>query len=88
MHEIAHELLHRGERREQTTQRSRELEAEAVAFVVCTGIGLDARECSADYIQLFRGNKKMLVESLQFIREVSREILNHLLNPTPGTFEP
>jgi hypothetical protein len=78
-HEVGHELLHRGERREQTTRRSRELEAEAVAFVVCTAIGLDARECSTDYIHLYRGNKQMLTESLQFIRQVSNEILAVLL---------
>jgi hypothetical protein len=32
VHEIGHEMLHRGERRTQTTRRVRETEAEAVAF--------------------------------------------------------
>jgi hypothetical protein len=80
-HELAHELLHRGERREQTTVRSRELEAESVAFIVCSAIGLDARQCSTDYIHLYRGNKQMLLESLQFIRGVSKEILSALTSP-------
>ena len=35
VHEIAHEMLHRGERRTMTTKQVRETEAEAVAFVVC-----------------------------------------------------
>ena len=35
MHEIANEMLHRGERRTLTTKQVRETEAEAVAFVVC-----------------------------------------------------
>jgi antirestriction protein ArdC len=41
VHELAHEMLHRDQRRSQTTKRVRETEAEAVAFVVCSGIGLD-----------------------------------------------
>jgi antirestriction protein ArdC len=41
-HEAAHELLHRRERRQQTTHAIRETEAEAVAFVVSSAIGLDA----------------------------------------------
>lgn len=84
IHELAHELLHRGERRQETTRRSRELEAESVAFVVCTAIGLNAGQCSTDYIHLFRGNKQMLIESLNFIREVSKDILSSLM---PSTFE-
>lgn len=78
-HELAHELLHRGERRKETTKRTRELEAESVAFVVCSAIGLDARQTSTDYIHLYRGDKSALYESLQFIREVSRDILSVLL---------
>ena len=35
VHETAHELLHRGDRRTLTTKQVRETEAEAVAFVVC-----------------------------------------------------
>src|ERR1700732_4974843 len=42
-HEVAHELMHRDERRASTSKRSRETEAEAeaVAFVVCQAIGLE-----------------------------------------------
>jgi hypothetical protein len=40
-HELAHEMLHRDQRGAQTTKRVRETEAEAVSFVVCSGIGLD-----------------------------------------------
>ena len=40
-HEIAHEILHRGNRRTLTTKQVRETEAEAVAFVVSQSIGLD-----------------------------------------------
>lgn len=78
-HELAHELLHRGERRKETTKRSRELEAEAVAFVVCNVVGLEAQASSTDYIHLYRGDKEMLHESLQFIRTVTGEILAQLI---------
>src|SRR5882762_9467026 len=49
VHEVAHALLHQGEQRTTTSKRVRETEAEAVAFVVCEGIGLNAHG-SADYI--------------------------------------
>jgi hypothetical protein len=75
VHEVAHELLHRGERRAETTRRSRELEAESVAFVVCTARGLDAKQSSTDYIHLYRGDTKMLAESLEHIRRTANEIL-------------
>lgn len=74
-HELAHELLHRGERRQETTKRVRELEAESVAFVVCSAIGLEAKAASTDYIHLYQGSKERLAESLHFIRAVASEIL-------------
>ena len=37
-HEVAHELMHRDERRSSTSKRIRETEAEAVAFVVCSAV--------------------------------------------------
>src|SRR5438270_9419014 len=40
VHEIGHEMLHRGDRRTLTTKKVRETEAEAVAFVVCKAVGL------------------------------------------------
>ena len=50
-HEIAHEMLHRGERG-LTTKQVRETEAEAVAFVVCQAIGLETGTASADYVTI------------------------------------
>jgi hypothetical protein len=49
-HELAHEMLHRGERRTLSTKQVRETEAEAVAFVACQSIGLDTGTSSADYV--------------------------------------
>ena len=47
VHEIAHEMLHRGDRRTLTTKQVRETEAEAVAFVVCQSVGLQNGTASA-----------------------------------------
>jgi antirestriction protein ArdC len=75
VHELAHSLLHRGERRSETTRTTRETEAEAVAFVVSSAIGLDPGSASSDYIQLYRGDRQTLMESLQFIQQTSSLIL-------------
>jgi antirestriction protein ArdC len=75
VHEVAHELLHRGDRRKATTHTIRETEAEAVAFVVCCAIGLDTNTSSADYIQLHAGDKDTLAESLAFIQQTAADIL-------------
>jgi antirestriction protein ArdC len=73
-HELAHELLHRDED-ELLSRTVRETEAEAVAFVVCQAVGLEATNAAADYIQLDLGSKETLLESLQRIREAAVEII-------------
>jgi antirestriction protein ArdC len=73
-HEMAHAILHLQERRAETTKRVRETEAEAVAFVVCEAIGLKPGS-SADYIQLYSGDKDTLAESLEHVQCASAEIL-------------
>jgi hypothetical protein len=78
VHEIAHEMLHRGDRRTLTTKQVRETEAEAVAFVVCEGIGLSARS-SVDYIHLYDGSKETLAASLERIQHTSAEILTAIM---------
>ena len=73
-HEAAHELLHRSERRAQTTRTQRETEAEAVAFIVSKAVGLNA-ESSADYIQLYNGDAELLTESLELVQQTASTIL-------------
>jgi Zn-dependent peptidase ImmA (M78 family) len=77
-HEAAHSLLHMQERRAETTKCVRETEAEAVAFVLCEAIGLKA-ENSADYIQLYSGDKETLAESLEHVQRASSEILTAIM---------
>ncbi len=50
VHETAHELLHKAERRTVTTKTVRETEAEAVAFVVGKAVGLVNDNASASYV--------------------------------------
>ena len=75
-HELAHEMMHRDERRSTTSKRSRETEAEAVAFVVCHAIGLDTGSAAQDYIQLYEGDAELLTESLEHIQQAATRILN------------
>jgi antirestriction protein ArdC len=77
-HELAHELLHRSERRKETTRKIRELEAEAVSFVVSKAVGLDGIGRSADYIQLYSGDKELLMQSLDHIQRVASRIIEEL----------
>jgi N-terminal domain of anti-restriction factor ArdC len=78
VHEAAHEMLHKAERRTATTKTVRETEAEAVAFVVGKAVGLITGTASADYIQLYHGNASLLAESLEVIQQTASVILGAL----------
>ncbi len=82
-HEIAHEMLHRGERRMLTTKQVRETEAEAVAFVVCQSVGLQNGTASQDYIQLWHGDADLLRESLEAVQQTAAVILGGIA-PEPA----
>ena len=73
--EIAHEMLHRGDRRTLPTKQVRETEAEAVAFVVCQSVGLQNGTASQDYIQLWHGDANLLRESLEAVQQTAAVIL-------------
>jgi hypothetical protein len=75
VHELAHEMLHRSERRTVTTKQVRETEAEAVAFVVCKSVGLENGTAAQDYIQLWNGSAKLLQESLEVVQRTASVIL-------------
>jgi hypothetical protein len=82
VHEIAHEMLHRGDRRTLTTKQVRETEAEAVAFVVCQSVGLQNGTSSQDYIQLWHGDANLLRESLEAVQQTAAVILG-AITPKP-----
>jgi hypothetical protein len=75
VHELAHEMLHKAERRTTTTKVVKETEAEAIAFVIGNAVGLETGSASADYIHLYHGNASLLAESLEVIQQTSAVIL-------------
>lgn len=75
VHECAHEMLHQDPGNRPKEKTVREAEAEAVAYVVCQGVGLDVNTASSDYIQLYNGDKKTLTDSLERIQMAAGEIL-------------
>jgi antirestriction protein ArdC len=82
-HEFAHELLHQGERRTRVPRKVRELEAEAVAYVVSEAVGLNTNTACVDYIHLYQGDTDTLTESLSTIRQSASIILETLLPEAP-----
>lgn len=88
-HELAHEMLdHQAKDNSRLPKVIRETQAEAVAFVVCRGVGLETNNASADYISLYNGDKKTLSESLAKIQETGAKILDHLIPEKALTREP
>lgn len=83
VHEFAHELLHRGADRP-ASRDTRELEAEAVAFVVGTSVGIDTSAASRDYIQLYRGDRDALIQSLDRIQRTAAAVLRKLTGASVG----
>ena len=75
VHEYAHELLHHTNDRP-ASRDTRELEAEAVAFVVGSAVGLDTANSSRDYIHLYRGDREALANSLVRIQRAASHILS------------
>ena len=84
VHELAHEMMHRTERRSSTSKRVRETEAEAVAFVVCHATGLETGSAAQDYIQLYDGDAKLLTDSLEHIQKAATQILNAIGAEVPS----
>lgn len=82
-HELSHELMHSEQDRRsgQLSKRQMEVEAEAVAFVVCTAHGIDCRDQSRDYIHLYQGDAKLLLKSMNRIQQTAAKILNLMHEP-------
>ena len=74
-HELAHEALHKTNRGA-LTRNMAELEAESVAYVVCTHFGLDVEVRSSRYIALWNGDSKALRASLERIATTARDIID------------
>jgi hypothetical protein len=81
VHELAHELLHRQdadapESQPRPSKTVRETQAEAVAYVVCSAIGLEVGDASRDYIQLYNGDAKTLIASMEAVQIAASKIID------------
>ena len=79
-HEVAHELIHSKESRKELSKKQAETEAEAVAYVVSKAIGLQIGNACSDYIQLWKGSKEILSESLMTIQQTAAKLIDACLN--------
>ena len=81
IHEMAHQKLHSHEkekpREERLTARSKEVEAESVAYTVCQHFGIDTSDYSFGYIAGWSSGKETaeLKESLGKIRDAASELI-------------
>jgi len=64
-----------GEVNTDTAREIRELEAEAVAYVVCRHFGLDAELRASRYIAHWGGDAKKLAASLARVSQTAREMI-------------
>ncbi|GAB6099270.1 hypothetical protein JCM16358_11490 [Halanaerocella petrolearia] len=76
VHELGHELLHDNvEKRFELTKEIKEMEAEAISFVILNHYGVETK--SDKYLALYKESYD-LQDSLKRIHEVSTEILDYL----------
>lgn len=81
VHELAHELIHWDpEKRPELTKEQKELEAEAVAFVVSEGIGIQNN--SDKYLALYHKSYDLQL-SLENIHRAAQEILSAIYPAKP-----
>jgi len=74
IHELAHELLHKGPDRMLLSSRQRETEAESIAYVVCTHFGLDS--AAPNYLALWAAKPEQILEAFQRIKDVAASLID------------
>ena len=87
IHEIAHAKLHdidlnapENEQQPRVDRRTREVEAESVAYTVCQHYGLDTSDYSFGYVAGWSSGRELseLKSSLETIRSAAAEIINSI----------
>jgi antirestriction protein ArdC len=87
IHEIAHAKLHdidltapKEEQQNRPDRRTREVEAESIAYTVCQHYGLDTSDYSFGYVAGWSSGKELaeLKSSLETIRSTAAEIINSI----------
>lgn len=87
IHEIAHAKLHdidlnapKDEQQPRVDRRTREVEAESVAYTVCQHYGLDTSDYSFGYVAGWSSGRELaeLKSSLETIRSAAADIINSI----------
>ena len=87
IHEIAHAKLHdidltapKEEQQNRPDRRTREVEAESIAYTVCQHYGLDTSDYSFGYVAGWSSGKELaeLKSSLETVRSTAAEIINSI----------
>lgn len=87
IHEIAHAKLHdidltapKEEQQNRPDRRTREVEAESIAYTICQHYGLDTSDYSFGYVAGWSSGKELaeLKSSLETIRSTAAEIINSI----------
>ena len=93
IHEIAHSLLHNSEKvKESKTKISRndmEVQAESVAYTVCSALGIDTSDYSFGYIAGWSQGKeiKELKNALDLICDTASSMIFHIENKLTERYE-
>jgi len=74
VHELAHELLHKGPDRMLLSSQQKETEAESTAYVVCSHFGLES--AAPNYLALWAAKPEQILEAFQRIRDVAASLID------------
>ena len=82
VHEMVHQQLHNLEQKKKKDRNTKEVEAESVAFVVCSALGIDTSDYSFGYVAGWSSNKdlKELKSSLTTIQKTAWEFVQRIEN--------
>ena len=82
VHEMVHQQLHNLEQKKKKDRNTKEIEAESVAFVVCSALGIDTSDYSFGYVAGWSSNKEMkeLKSSLTTIQKTAWEFIQRIEN--------
>jgi len=79
VHEVTHALIHKGKDNLQSRE-IKELQAEAVAYVVCKHFGLGGLK-SANYLALWNVTPEQLLANMEIIRSTANKIITAITTP-------
>lgn len=81
IHEVTHSLLHTKEemKKNPKSREQKEIEAESVAYIVCSYLGIDSAEYSFDYVCGWSmGDTKIVAKSMDTIKKTADKIIEVL----------